>query len=267
MTNLVPIHALQDGSILTAVARKPSKAPQAPILTYSFLNASSTAPTTLIDEVVQRLQLTARVAPYNPPEVVADQPDVTRIMNMAGISHGHYTTPATVNLTAAVYGLRAGSQTSTSFLVQNNGWYQSDPATQGDFLGDYVSRSTVAFSNHLEQVPAEALYPIPDNASALVVGADATSVGAGALPIGANQSILLTFDGGKPPVRGYWSLTAYDDEGYLVENSLNRVSIGSRSQITYAAGTPVYGGNSSQEVFQILIQPADVTPPSNWTSK
>ena len=77
---------------------------------------------------------------------------------------------------------------------------------------------------------------------------------------------------------GFWSLTAYASDQFLIPNPLGRYEIGDRSGITYSDGTLVYpnanatmsfdsssGGNATR-AFQVLLQPADVRPPTNWTS-
>jgi hypothetical protein len=49
---------------------------------------------------------------------------------------------------------------------------------------------------------------------------------------------------------------------------MNVSSLGDRSNITYASGVAVYGTDrdaEQDEAFQLLIQPADVSPPANWT--
>ena len=89
------------------------------------------------------------------------------------------------------------------------------------------------------------------------------------LTLGADESYIYTFSG-KPPLRGlgFWSLTVYDGDGYLIPNPRNASSLGDRSNITYPSGDAVYGSDSDTEQdgeFQLLIQPADVSPPANWT--
>jgi len=87
-----------------------------------------------------------------------------------------------------------------------------------------------------------------------------------------NQSLLFTFSG-KPPVTGFWSLTAYNTSGYLIPNDLDVYSLGDRSSLVYPSGNLIYGNSNASRSgedegeFQILMQPADVSPPSNWTSK
>jgi hypothetical protein len=64
----------------------------------------------------------------------------------------------------------------------------------------------------------------------------------------------------------------YDAAGWLVENADNIYSVGDRGNMTSEVGTRIYTNSSGSDsqtsrTFQILIQPADVAPPANWTSK
>ncbi|QDS75207.1 hypothetical protein FKW77_000041 [Venturia effusa] len=55
----------------------------------------------------------------------------------------------------------------------------------------------------------------------------------------------------------------YNEQGYLVKNSIDRYSLGDRLNLTYPAGETIYGSDSDK-VFEILVQAAE--PPINWTS-
>jgi len=90
------------------------------------------------------------------------------------------------------------------------------------------------------------------------------------------SAYMFTF-AGIPDVSGFWSLTVYNMQGYLVDNYLSQYSLGDRSNLTYPDGTPVYGnevpdGSAAKKpfvemkTFQILLQPADNPPPATWTS-
>jgi hypothetical protein len=67
----------------------------------------------------------------------------------------------------------------------------------------------------------------------------------------------------------------YGADQYLVPNELGRYVIGDRStQLKYEDGGLVYGGDGGLSGngmedgrFQVLLQPADIPPPNNWTSK
>jgi hypothetical protein len=54
----------------------------------------------------------------------------------------------------------------------------------------------------------------------------------------------------------------------VVSNPLNRYALSDRSNITYADGSFVYGGEGyANDSFELPVQPADLEPPKNWTSK
>lgn len=56
--------------------------------------------------------------------------------------------------------------------------------------------------------------------------ADAVADGDGAFLTGANRYRLVFESGREPPARAFWSLTAYDSDGYLVRNPARRYAIG-----------------------------------------
>lgn len=62
----------------------------------------------------------------------------------------------------------------------------------------------------------------------------------------------------------------YGADQYLIPNPLNRFEVGDRSfNLTYqGSGKPVYGQSANKTEdgsFQILVQPANLIPPTNWT--
>jgi hypothetical protein len=86
--------------------------------------------------------------------------------------------------------------------------------------------------------------------------------------MGPKEAYIFKFPS-KPPLAqyGFWSLTAYDAEQFLVSNPLNRYALSDRSNITYADGSLVYGEGHATGSFELLVQPADLEPPKDWTSK
>lgn len=68
---------------------------------------------------------------------------------------------------------------------------------------------------------------------------------------------------------GFWSLTMYNSQEFLVENQFDKYSVGDRSNITYPDGSMVYGSGAVKRdgMFQVLVQAGNMVPPRNWTNK
>jgi len=101
------------------------------------------------------------------------------------------------------------------------GWVYN--VRSADFGVDYAYRAAVAYYALGMNLPQDAIYP-------------SLSMDAEGRPLDGSTRYVLHFDRGKlPPVEGFWSLTAYDSEGYFIPNSLNRQAIGDRSNLTFNA--------------------------------
>jgi len=287
------VHTYQKGIKITTTPRALSNnLTQAPPLTKSLVDTSNiTAP------ALKALALLARLGQYNQPEVAADRYRVGSILGQAGISNGVYRQPAGVDITAAA--ATADSATASLFkapsnlVIASNGWVLQNTTVQGNFLTDYASRYQIAITGYLQLPASEALYP--SWAPGTLSGESLT----------AKQAYLFTFYG-LPPVDttkgGFWSLTAYTADQFLVPNGLGRYEVGDRTEgLHYSDGTLLYPQGSavgstksnnatmssptmsanyantttvcsgstlteSTRQFQVLLQPADVQPPSNWTA-
>lgn len=74
---------------------------------------------------------------------------------------------------------------------------------------------------------------------------------------GAKASYTMTFDQNElPPVNAFWSVTVYDEAGFLVKNSIQRYALGSRSNLE----------KNSEGGITITManQPPKDSPTSNW---
>lgn len=186
------------------------------------------------------------------------------MLKEAGINlnQATYTAPKGQNLTHAYL---ASEQTMAKAATQpqnqqslGHSWVQLTNQAQGDYGTNYLMRQLVAYRGYLGLTQSEALYPS-------YTGGD----GGQTLNIGPKEAYIFTFPS-KPPLAkyGFWSLTAYNAEQFLVSNPLNRYALSDRSNITYADGTAVYGDDSQvDDSFELLVQPAGMEPPENWTSK
>jgi len=111
----------------------------------------------------------------------------------------------------------------------------------------YLVRAFVATHGYLQLTADQAIYPVYNVSGRLT----------------SDQSYTVTFSK-KPPVTGFWSLTVYDDEAYLVPNEWNVYALGDRSAIEYPDGSLVYptsGSSDTDEEFILLLQTKD-TPPA-----
>jgi len=255
-TDLNVVHGYQSQITLSPVNRTTPTLSKstAPSLSVDLLNGSLTG-----SPAQQLLQLTARLSPYNQPELRSEVGNVSRILEFAGLRGGSYNQPPGVNLTeaeeSAALSILEDLSKPQSRELFNHGWLQFIPAISGNFFSDFAARAYIAVTGLGQLVPSEALYP-------QFVGESADAN----LYIGAQQATIFTFSA-KPPVTGFWSLTAYGTNDYLIPNSLDVYALGDRSNLTYADGSLVYGESSINGPFQIRMQPADVTPPENWTNK
>lgn len=192
------------------------------------------------------------------------------MLSKAGISNNAFTPPGGVNytlanLTALTFADDA-IQSPGVYFNRTNGWVVLNPKDVGNYDTNYGIRTSVAITGYLGLTSPSAVYPTFNNGTAAGGLSAAT-----AFQLGANESLLYSFSG-RPPleVTGFWSLSAYENH-YLIPNALNRSSLGDRSNITFPNGQLVYhdGGQPTSHPngeFQILVQPADVEPPANWTS-
>ncbi|OBT67937.1 hypothetical protein VE03_02504 [Pseudogymnoascus sp. 23342-1-I1] len=129
-----------------------------------------------------------------------------------------------------------------------NGWSELYPACKGNFNSFYQARYIIGKKGYLALKKDQAIYPSL----------------AGPLMIGAKDAILLRFSR-RPALipSGFWSLTAYNSEQCLVPNKINRYCLGDRDDMRFADGSPLADHTKDGE-FHILLQPADLPPPSEW---
>ncbi|UEM14487.1 DUF1254 domain-containing protein [Bradyrhizobium barranii subsp. barranii] len=88
---------------------------------------------------------------------------------------------------------------------------------------DYLYRAAIALCCLGENLPQDAVYP-------------SLSTDSDGRPLDGKSSYVLHFDKGKfPPVDAFWSVTAYDTDGYFIPNALNRMALGDRDKLATSA--------------------------------
>ncbi|KUJ09417.1 uncharacterized protein LY89DRAFT_762026 [Mollisia scopiformis] len=265
-TDLNAVHAIQAQLNITTIERK--EEPLAPLLTPTLLGNGQLSNAALLlpfefslTQATETLQLLAQVNAVNPPEDRSDIKQVNDMFSVAGIDDGQYTSPEGLDYDKV--STIIGDQVQSFFANQSNhgfdqnGWFNLLPSLSGDYHTHYLARTCIAWYGYLQLAPSEAEYPTYLDPT--------VTTASGSLQLAANESYIMNFSG-KPPVTGFWSLTAYNSTNYLVPNALDRYSLGDRSNLTYADGTQVYANSTNDGAFSILIQPADQAPSANWTT-
>lgn len=106
--------------------------------------------------------------------------------------------------------------------VQANGW-RTNVTAIGTYGTDYLHRAGVAYGGYGANVIEDALYP--------TAFADADGQ-----PFSSDKRYVLHFAKDQiPPVRGFWSLTMYDERQLFTANSINRYAIGDRDKLAFNA--------------------------------
>lgn len=249
------VHTLQDQLEVKAVPRSLYEQATVPPLNMTLFKDPyyRAGNDTELSEAVMRL--TAKLAPYNEPEVLKDRECVAQMLVKAGCVGDVWMQPFGTNMTTAI---AAANQSVAILLAQpeykhdvGNGWYIFDSGIVGDYQSYYQARYFITSWGYLALTEDQAIYP----------SSKATP------EIGPDQALVVHFSG-RPVLEdtGFWSLTVYGEDLFFVPNQLNRYALGDRSNLTFPDGSLVYAKGTSDGPFDILIQPADIEPPANWTS-
>lgn len=106
--------------------------------------------------------------------------------------------------------------------VLANGW-RTNVTAIGTYGTDYLHRAGVAYGGYGANVIEDALYP--------TAFADADGQ-----PFSSDQHYVLHFAKDQiPPVRGFWSLTMYDERQLFTANPIDRYAIGDRDKLAFNA--------------------------------
>ncbi|KQU96027.1 hypothetical protein ASD00_19985 [Ensifer sp. Root31] len=97
-----------------------------------------------------------------------------------------------------------------------NGW--TVPANAAQWGTDYLNRTAISKSSMYQNTSAETQYNLREFDS------DGNS-------FDGNKQYTITFAKGEvPPVKGFWSLTLYNEEKFFFPNALNRFSLGTKNK-------------------------------------
>ncbi len=114
--------------------------------------------------------------------------------------------------------LANSGQTIQKTVTNGWGYILKDIGTYGN---NYSTRAYVAMIGLGANLPDDAVYPTCD--------VDNTDQ-----PLNSSHQYTITFPAGQtPPANGFWSITLYNNQQFLVQNPINRYAIGSYSNLQY----------------------------------
>jgi hypothetical protein len=124
-----------------------------------------------------------------------------------------------------------------------HGW-STPPAVLGDYGTHYNLRAVVAMVGLGANLPADATYPN-------------TRVDGEGRPLHGSHRYRLHFaKGALPPVKAFWSVTAYGADDFLIANPLNRHALGDRDPL-------VFNADGSLDLW-VQAEPPPAERRANW---
>ncbi len=112
------------------------------------------------------------------------------------------------------------SKGDTSLMINN--WTMLT-SKLGDYRDDYLMRSYVSFVGLGANLAQDAIYPF-------------TTIDADGHPLdGAKEYFIHMESHELPPAKAFWSLTAYNEDDFLIENEVNKYAINSKDSLQYNA--------------------------------
>ncbi len=130
----------------------------------------------------------------------------------------------------------------TALAMSKPGWVTFG-SNLGNYGTDYMTRGVVALGGLGANLTADAIYPMAAQDSK-------------GRPLDGHHRYVVRFNQ-PPPVKGFWSLTPYDDQGHAVKNDIDRHSIGSEHELTRAPDGAI-------SIYMQADQPNDERSRANW---
>jgi len=125
----------------------------------------------------------------------------------------------------------------------NPNWQHAN--TIGNYSDHYIIRAGIARIGLGANIKEDAFY------TSAAHGSDRN-------PLKGDRNYTITFGPGQlPPVNGFWSVTAYDENKYLIQNPANIYALGDRSHLVSAA-------DGSTTIHLSPSAPKDESLRANW---
>ena len=126
-----------------------------------------------------------------------------------------------------------------------DGVWSSPPLNLGRYGTDYNTRAAVAMVGLGANLPEDALYPN-------------TAVDQQGRPLNGQHRYRLHFAANAlPPVKAFWSITAYGADEFLIDNPLQRFALGDRDPL-------VFNADGSLDIWIQASTPDQKEAATNW---
>jgi len=220
------VHTFQHGMLLVPLSQFPGKSePAHPPVARPSETGSPVPERIKAMDAVQFFTLFARALKANPPH--KEDAPIVKQLALIGIVSGQDFDPSKLN-PEQLTGLNKGVSEAvakieefvTTGAAHKPGW-NSFQGELGRYGTNYSARAITARVAVGANPPEDAVY-ISD------------STDSSGTPLNGSMRYRMHFASGKlPPVRAFWSVTAYDKEGYFIANTMNRYAIGDRDKLKF----------------------------------
>jgi hypothetical protein len=218
-------HAFQDKISLVPLSAygKDYTPPKGKVDPDIDMKTSTTEQVTKMDAAAY-FKLLATLLKDNPP-TAADAPMVAQMAKIGLVPGKDW--DISVQDTTVAEGLALAPKAALAKIMAHtpnagknvNGWVITMPA--GVYGTDYLHRACLNWQGPGWNRAEDAVLPV------------ARVDGEGKTLSGAHEYVIHFAKGEQPPVKGFWSLTMYDKEGFFVPNSLHRVDLSQRNKFNY----------------------------------
>ena len=220
------VHTFQRGMLLVPLSEFPGKnEPSHPSAARPPETGSPVPERIKAMDAVQFFTIFANALKTNPPH--KDDAPMVKQLARIGIVPGQDFDASNLTL-EQLAGLNEGVREAvakieafvTTGAAHKPGW-NSFQGELGRYGTNYSARAITARVAVGANPPEDAVY-ISD------------STDASGAPLNGSMRYRMHFPSGKlPPVRAFWSVTAYDKEGYFIANTMNRYAIGDRDKLKF----------------------------------
>ena len=126
-----------------------------------------------------------------------------------------------------------------------DGTWASPPLNLGAYGTDYNTRAAVAMVGLGANLPQDALYPN-------------TSLDHEGKQLMGDQRYRLHFNANElPPVKAFWSITAYGPDDFLIDNAIHRFAVGDRDKLQF-------NDDGSLDIWIQASEPTESSRRANW---